>query len=90
MDPWTTRTYIRAAFAGVLAALTAAGTALVGDQSIDPSEGVTIAIAALSAAGVWLGFGALPNTQIEPFYGTQSDAPVVVPDPPADPEPANG
>jgi hypothetical protein len=87
MEPWTARTYIRAAFAALLAALTSAGTALVGDQSIDPSEGVTIAIAALSAAGVWLGVGALPGTQIEPFYGASTDN-VEVPVPPADPEPA--
>ncbi len=88
MEPWTTRTYIRAAFAGVLAALTAAGTALVGDQSVSSSEGVAIAIAAVTAMGSWLGIGALPNTQIEPFYGAQDKDPVKVPEPPADPEPA--
>ena len=87
MDPWTTRTYLRAVFAGVLAALTAAGTALVGDSSITANEGVTIAIAALTAAGAWLGFGALPNTKIEPFYGAQDKDPVAVPEPPAAPEP---
>ncbi len=88
MEPWTARTYIRAAFAGVLAGLTAAGTALVGDQSISSSEGVAIAIAALTAAGSWLGIGALPNTQIEPFYGAQDKTqPVQVPVPPATPEP---
>ena len=88
MEPWTARTYIRAAFAGLLAGLTAAGTALVGDQSISSSEGVAIAIAALTAMGSWLGFGALPNTKIEPFYGAQDKTqPVQVPVPPATPEP---
>jgi hypothetical protein len=88
MEPWTARTYIRAAFAGVLAGLTAAGTALVGDQAITSSEGVAIAIAALTATGSWLGIGALPNTKIEPFYGAQNtNTPVPVPTPPATPEP---
>jgi hypothetical protein len=87
MEPWTARTYIRSGFAALLAALSSAGTALVGDQSISPTEWVIMASAAITAAGVWLGFGALPNTQIEPFYGAQSKD-VEVPVPPADPEPA--
>jgi hypothetical protein len=89
MDPWTTRTYIRAGFAAVLAGLTAAGTAVVGDSSITVNEWIAVAIAAVTAFGSWLGIGALPNTQIEPFYGAQGEAPVAVPDrdPPAVPVP---
>jgi hypothetical protein len=87
MEPWTARTYIRAAFAGILAGLGATGTALVGDKSIDPVEVVTIATATLTVTGTWLGIGALPNTQIEPFYGAQDKDPVKVPEPPADPTP---
>jgi hypothetical protein len=89
VEPWTTRTYIRAGFAAVLAGLTAAGTALVGDSSITANEGVAIAIAAVTAFGSWLGIGALPNTGIEPFYGAKGNEPVAVPDrePPAVPVP---
>jgi hypothetical protein len=87
MEPWTVRTYVRAGFASVLAGLTATGTALVGDSAITANEGVAIAIAAVTAFGSWLGVGALPNTKIEPFYGS-GDSSVEVPVPPADPEPA--
>jgi hypothetical protein len=88
VEPWTTRTYIRAAFAGVLALLGSLGTALVGDKSIDPAEWVAAATVALTAAGGWLGIGAMPNTRIEPFYGAQDKTqPVQVPVPPATPEP---
>jgi hypothetical protein len=89
MEPWTVRTYVRAGFASVLAGLTAAGTALVGDSAITANEGVAIAIAAVTAFGSWLGVGALPGTKIEPFYGAQNENTAVpVPAPPADPEPA--
>jgi hypothetical protein len=87
VEPWTTRTYIRAGFAAVLAGLTAAGTAVVGDSTVTANEWIAVAIAAVTAFGSWLGIGALPNTQIEPFYGAQSKD-VEVPVPPADPEPA--
>jgi hypothetical protein len=89
MEPWTARTYIRAGFAAVLALLGALGTALVGDQSISPGEWIAALTVTLTAAGGWLGFGALPNTQIEPFFGAQGDQPVKVPDkdPPAVPTP---
>jgi hypothetical protein len=88
MEPWTARTYIRAGFAAVLAGLTAAGTAVVGDQAVSTSEGIAIAIAAFTAFGSWLGIGALPGTKIEPFYGAQDNTvKVPVPSPPADPEP---
>jgi hypothetical protein len=88
MEPWTARTYIRATFAGVLALLGSLGTALVGDKSVDPAEWVAAATVALTAAGGWLGIGALPNTKIEPFYGAQNtNTPVPVPTPPATPEP---
>jgi hypothetical protein len=90
MEPWTARTYIRAGFAAVLALLGSLGTALVGDQSIDPGEWLAAATVALTAAGGWLGFGALPNTKIEPYYGAQGDPVKVPPDPPTvvEPEPA--
>jgi hypothetical protein len=87
MEPWTVRTYVRAGFAAVLAGLTAAGTALVGDSAVTANEGVAIAIAAVTAFGSWLGIGALPGTKIEPFYGA-GEGKVEVPVPPADPEPA--
>jgi hypothetical protein len=88
MEPWTARTYIRAGFAAVLAGLASAGTALVGDQSISPTEWVILASASVGAGGTWLGFGALPGTKIEPFYGAQpKSVEVPVPTPPAVPEP---
>jgi hypothetical protein len=61
------RTYLRAAIAAILAGLTAAGTALVDDQSISTSEWVTIAIAVFGVLAAYLGVGAA--TIAEPFYG---------------------
>jgi hypothetical protein len=81
MEPWTARTYIRAGFAAALALLGALGTALVGDQSIDPGEWLAAATVTLTAAGSWLGFGALPGTKIEPYYGVKDET-VKVPEVP--------
>jgi hypothetical protein len=87
MEPWTARTYIRASFASIIAALVAAGTAVVGDDAISTGEWIAVAVAFFTTFGTWLGVGALPGTKIEPFYGVGAKN-VEVPVPPADPEPA--
>ena len=69
----TSRTYLRASIAAILAGLSALGTGLV-DESLAASEWVAVAIAVFGALGVYLGVGAASLS--EPFYGKKSEVTV--------------
>ena len=85
MKPWSQRTLWRALFAAALACLGAVGTALVGDESISPTEAVSIATFTLTAFGGWYGIGAIPGSPTEPFLNNKAPESVEVPVPPAEP-----
>ena len=86
MKAWSQRTLWRALLATAIAV---AGTlkASIGD-GLDNQEIIDVVMVGLIAFSAWYGIGAVSPT--EPFLNNKEPGSVDVPQPPADPEPAQG